>query len=88
MDDRFGEMLDTPVEARAAYYAGLAELTPAARARKVASLGRSVRAMARAGIRRSRPEASPLEVELALVTRMYGAEVARLLAPHLSALRT
>lgn len=87
MDERFGEMLDTPPEARTAYYARLARLTPADRARKVASLGRSARALARAGIRHSRPEASSLEVEVELVARLYGRETARLLAPHLAASR-
>lgn len=83
MDARFGEMLDTSPEARVAYYAMIARMSPAARARKVAALSRTVRELARAGIRRRRPDASSSEVELELVERLYGAAVARYLAPFL-----
>jgi hypothetical protein len=77
-------MVDASPEARAAYYAMLASLTVEQRARKVAGLGRAARELARAGIRRSRPGASPYEVELELVARLYGPAVARRLAPYLS----
>ena len=83
MDDRFGEMLDTSPEARAKYFDLLGRLTPPERARSVVSLGRAARAFARAGIRRSQPDASPDAVELELVTRMYGPAVARRLTPFL-----
>ena len=84
MDARFGEMLDTAPEERAKYYEMIARLTPEERARKVAGLGRAARELARAGIRRSLPDATATEVELELVVRLYGAEVARRLAPRLS----
>ncbi len=87
MDDRFGEMLDTAPDARARYFDGLARLTPAERARRVVSLGRAVRACARAGIRLSRPDASPDAVELELIARLYGPAVARRLAPRLRSVR-
>jgi len=85
MDDRFGEMLDTSPDARTRYFELLARLTPAERARKVVALGRTARAFARAGIRRSHPGASPHAVELELLTRMYGPAVARKLAPFIHA---
>jgi hypothetical protein len=84
MDPRLGEMLDTPREARAAYFEMIARMTPAARARKAASLGRAARELARAGIRLQRPDASESEVERELVARLYGADVALYLAPYLS----
>ncbi len=87
MDDRFGEMLDTSPDARAKYFDLLARLTPAERARKVVSLGRAARALARAGIRLSQPGASSLAVELELLDRMYGPAVARRLAPFVHAAR-
>lgn len=87
MDPAFGEMLDTPPEARAKYYEMLARLTPEQRARKVAGLGRAARELALAGIRASRPDATRDEVELELVVRLYGPAVARRLAPHLTARR-
>lgn len=87
MDDGFGEMLDTSPEARTRYFDLLARLTPAERARKVVSLGRAARALARAGIRRSQPDASPDAVELELVARLYGPAVAHRLRPFVSAAR-
>jgi hypothetical protein len=87
MDARFGEMLDTAPEARTRYFDLLARLTPAERARKVAALGRAARALARAGIRRSQPGASPDTVEIELVARIYGPTVARRLAPFVRAAR-
>jgi hypothetical protein len=87
VDDQFGEMLDTPPGERARYYAMIRRLTPEQRAAKVTSLSRAVRDLARAGIRRERPQASAVEVEIELVSRLYGVETARLLAPHLTALR-
>jgi len=83
MDPRFGEMLDTSPEARARYYELLARMTPSERARKVAALGRSARELARAGIRLRHPQASASAVELELIARLYGEEVAALLAPRL-----
>jgi hypothetical protein len=76
-------MLDTAPEARRRYYQMLARLTPAERARKVAALGRTARALARAGIRRARPDAAPDEVEIELAARAYGEAAARRLAPFL-----
>ncbi len=84
MDARFGEMLDTSPEARAKYYKMMARMTPEERARKVTGLCRTVREIARAGIRRDRPDATPCEVELELIARLYGAAVARQLAPYLN----
>ena len=83
MDARFGEMLDTSLEERSRYYALVARLTPEERARKVTALGRTARELARAGIRQLRPEASADEVELDLVARLYGREVAGRLSRHL-----
>ena len=85
MDDRFGEMLDTASDARTRYFDLLARLTPAERARRVVSLGRTARALARAGIRQSQPGASPQTVELELLARIYGPAVARRLAPFVHA---
>jgi hypothetical protein len=85
VDDRFGEMLDTPPEERGRYYDMIRRLTPEQRAAKVVSLSRAVRELARAGIRQSRPEASAVDVEIELVSRLYGPDAARLLAPHLIA---
>lgn len=87
VDDRFGEMLDTLPDARARYYEMIRQLTPEQRAAKVVSLSRAVRDLARAGIRRSRPDASPVDVEIELVSRLYGPEAARLLRPHLTVAR-
>jgi hypothetical protein len=84
VDDRFGEMLDTPPEARARYYDMIRRLTPAQRAAKVVSLSRAARDLARAGIRQSQPDASPVDVEIELVSRLYGPDAAQLLAPHLT----
>jgi hypothetical protein len=83
MDDRFGEMLDTSPDVRARYFEHLARLTPAERARKVVALGRAARALARAGILRSRPAARPDGVEVELIARLYGRDVARTLAQFL-----
>jgi hypothetical protein len=83
MDARFGEMLDTSLEERYRYYALVARLTPEERARKVTALGRATRELARAGIRQSRPQASAAEVEVDLVVRLYGREVADKLSRHL-----
>jgi hypothetical protein len=83
VDPLFGEMLDTPLEARTRYYQMLARLTPEQRARKVAGLGRAARALARAGIRRTRPDAGPSEIEIELVARLYGEAAVRQLAPYL-----
>ena len=87
MDDRFGEMLDTSADARHTYFALLARLTPAERARKVAALGRAARAFSRAGIRRRLPDADPHAVEVELIGRMYGPAVAHRLAPRLRTAR-
>jgi hypothetical protein len=87
MDPSFGEMLDTAPDARRRYYQMLARLTAAERARKVAALGRAARAIARAGVRRTRPDAGPDEIEIELVARVYGAAAARRLAPFLRARR-
>jgi hypothetical protein len=83
VDDRFGEMLDMLPEERTRYYDMIRRLTPEQRAAKVVGLNRAARDLARAGIRRARPGASSAEVEIELVSRLYGAEAARLLAPHL-----
>lgn len=85
MDTRFGEMLDMSPEARARYYEMISRLTPEARAKKVAALCRATRELARAGIRQSRPDASQHEVEIELVSRLYGPAVALQLAPYLAA---
>jgi hypothetical protein len=87
MDEQFGEMLDTTPEGRTTYFAALARLTPVERARRVVSLCRTARALARAGIRRSQPDASPTAVELELIARLYGSAVARRLAPFVRAAR-
>jgi len=87
MDDRFGEMLDTSPDARETYFKLLGRLTPAERARTVASLGRAARALARAGIRQSQPDASPGDVDLELISRLYGPAVARRLAPFVHVAR-
>jgi hypothetical protein len=87
MDDRFGEMLDTSPEARTTYFDLIARLTPVERARKVVSLGRTARALSRAGIRRNQPDATPDAVELELIARLYGPGVARRLAPFVHAAR-
>ena len=83
MDSQFGEMLDTTPEARATYYELLARLSPEARARKVVALGRAARALARAGIRLQRPDASAGDVERELVVRLYGEDAAAYLTPYL-----
>lgn len=82
MDPQFGEMLDTSPEARARYYELLARMTPVERARKVAALGRAARELARAGIRLRRPQATVSEIELELIGRTYGDDVAARLAPY------
>ena len=84
MDARFGEMLDTSPEARRRYYDMIARLTAAERARKVAGLGRAIRELIRAEIKRTRPAATPVDVELALIGRLYGEGAARKLAPFLT----
>ncbi|MEZ5319865.1 MAG: hypothetical protein R2752_20855 [Vicinamibacterales bacterium] len=83
MDPTFGEMIDTSPEARARYFALLAGLSVDQRAEKVARLGRAVRDLARADIRRTHPDAGSEVVEIELVARLYGRRVARILAPHL-----
>jgi hypothetical protein len=83
VDDRVGEMLDTPPEERARYYDMIRRLTPKQRAAKVVSLNRAARELARVGIRQSRPDASAVDIEIELVSRLYGPDAARLLAPHL-----
>jgi hypothetical protein len=80
MDPTFGEMRDTPPDARAKYYALLSGLSPEERAVKVARLGRAVRDLARADIRRLHPHASATAVDLELANRLYGPDVARMLA--------
>jgi hypothetical protein len=87
MQARFGEILDTSRDARARYFDLLARLTPAERAKKVVGLGRAARQFARAGIRHRRPDASPHEVELELVARLYGPAVARMIAAHVGSVR-
>ena len=82
MHERFGEMLDTSPDGRSTYFDLLARLTPAERAQKAVGLSRAARELARAGIRRSLPDAGPHEVELELVARLYGPAVARMLAPY------
>ena len=77
-------MLDSTPAERARYFAMLARLTPADRARKVAALSRATRDLARAGIRLSHPDATAAEIELELVTRLYGRAVADKLAPYLT----
>jgi hypothetical protein len=83
VDDRFGEMLDMLPGERTRYYAMIRRLTPQQRAAKVVGLSRAARDLARAGIRRARPGANDIEIEIELVSRLYGSEAARLLAPHL-----
>jgi hypothetical protein len=83
MDPQFGEMLDTSPDARARYYDLLARMTPGERATKVSALGRAARELARAGIRLRRPQAPALAIELELIARLYGEDVAERLAPHL-----
>jgi hypothetical protein len=83
MDARFGEMLDTPPDARARYYEMIARMTPDERVRKVVGLSRAARELARAGIRMNLPLADPLDVELELIARLYGSDAARHLAPYL-----
>jgi hypothetical protein len=85
MNAWFGEMLDTPTDVRAKYYELIAAMTLEERARKVVGLGGAARALARAGIRMNRPLAAPLDVELELIARLYGSDVARHLAPYLKA---
>ena len=84
MDPTFGEMRDTPPDARATYYALIAGLSPQERALKVARLGRAVRDLARADIRRLHPDASATAVELELVDRLYGPDVTRMLAQRIA----
>jgi hypothetical protein len=84
MHPEFGEMLDASPEERARYYALLAGLTLEERAEKVARLGRAARDLARADIRRRHPDASPTQVEVELVARLYGRSVATILAPRLA----
>jgi len=85
MDERFGEMLDTPPEQRQRYYDLLRALSVADRARKVVGLCRTVRALAVAGIRAAHPDASPEEIRRHLVVRLYGREAAgRLFGPPAS----
>lgn len=76
-------MLDTPPEERVRYYDMIRRLTPEQRAAKVVSLNRAARELARAGIRQSRPDASAADIEIELVSRLYGPDAARLLGPHL-----
>lgn len=78
VDDRFGEMLDTPPEQRRKYYELLRGLSVADRARKVVGLCRTVRVLAVAGIRAAHPDAGPDEIRRHLVLRFYGHEAARL----------
>jgi hypothetical protein len=82
MDPQFGEMLDTSQEARVRYYELLARMTPGERARKVAALGRAARELARAGIRLRHPQATASAIELELIGRLYGDDVAARLAPR------
>jgi hypothetical protein len=84
MEPGFGEMLDASPEERTRYYTLLAGLSPEQRAAKVARLGRAVRDLARADIRRTHPEAGSVEIEIELVARLYGRSVAALLAPRLA----
>lgn len=84
MAAQLGEMLDTSPDERARYFAMLARLTRADRARKVAALSRATRDLARAGIRLSRPDATAAEIELELVARLYGPAIAGKLAPYLA----
>lgn len=85
MVPEFGEMLDTSQAERRRYYEMIARLTPAERGRKVAGLGRALRELIRAEIRRTQPGATPVDIELALVARLYGDDVARRLAPFIAA---
>lgn len=87
MDARFGEMQNMALEERARYYALVARLTPEERARKVAALGRAAREVARAGIQQLRPQATADEVEVELVARLYGRDVADRLSRHLAGRR-
>ena len=72
MDARFGEMLDTSLEERAC---------------KVSAPGRAARELARAGIQQLRPQATADEVEVELVGRLYGRDVADSLSRHLTGRR-
>ncbi len=76
-------MLDARPDERARYYALIAGLSPEQRAAKVARLGRAVRDLARADIRRRHPEAGSAQVEVELVARLDGRKVATILAPRL-----
>lgn len=70
---------DTPDESR--YWAHLARLTPAQRFAIQVRLVRDGRALARTGIRRRHPDASPQEVEIRLAAMLYGREAAAILGP-------
>lgn len=81
VDERFGEMLDTPPEQRRKYYELIRGLSVADRARKVVGLCRTVRALAVAGIRATHPDAGPEEIRRHLVLRLYGRDATRLFGP-------
>ena len=83
MDPTFGEIFDTSPEERAKYYALIARLTPEERVRKMTALGQVARELARADLARTYPHASPTEIEIELVARLYGRAVARRLTPYL-----
>ena len=81
VDERFGEMLDTPPEQRRKYYELIRGLSVADRARKVVGLCRTVRALAVAGIRATHPDAGPEEIRRHLLLRLYGRDATRLFGP-------
>jgi hypothetical protein len=71
----FGEMLDTPPEARRRYYDLIRRMSVEERARACAEASHAIRQLAEAGIRAAHPEASEDEVRARLTARLYGREV-------------
>lgn len=75
-------LADTPAEAR--YLEHLTRLTPLARAQIMARLIGDGRALARLGLRQRHPDASPHEIEVRLITLLYGGEAATRLQARVS----
>jgi hypothetical protein len=78
----FGEMLDTSIAQREAYYGRLRAMSSVERAAMLSRLCRGVRTLAEAGIRHTHPLSTAEEVRRELTARLYGEDVAlRLLGP-------
>lgn len=72
----FGEMLDTPPEARRRYYDLIRRMSVEERARACAEASYAIRQLAEAGIRSAHPGSTEDEVRARLTARLYGREVA------------